>query len=62
MNSNTIPTGEVRTFGALGVSYVVGRAQKELNNGDILVEIELLESGEHEQYPLSCILNDPKAN
>lgn len=57
-----IPTGEVRTFGKLGVPYLVGKAEKELPNGDILVDIELLESGEHEQYPLSCVLNDPKAN
>lgn len=62
INQDNIPTGEVRTFGAFGVPYLVGKAEQELPNGDILVGIELLESGEREQYPLSHVLQDPKAN
>lgn len=61
-NQKYIPTGEVRTFGIMGVPYLVGQPEKELPNGDILVQIELLERGEREYYPLSNLLNDPKAN
>ncbi|WII92021.1 DUF5397 family protein [Kingella negevensis] len=46
----------------MGVPYLVGQPEKELPNGDILVQIELLERGEREYYPLSNLLNDPKAN
>lgn len=56
-----IPTGEVKTFGHEGVAYVVGEPIQALPDGDILVQIELLYSGENTEYRLSKLLQDPKA-
>ena len=61
-NAQTIPTGSVRTFGEYGVSYVVGEPERQLPNGDWLVNIQVLESGEKTQYKLSKINKDPKAH
>ena len=58
---NTIPTGSIRTVGDYGVKYIVGTPAKHLPDGDWLVNIELPESGEHTQYKLSHIVQDPKA-
>ncbi|MBP5789601.1 MAG: DUF5397 family protein [Neisseriaceae bacterium] len=57
-----IPTGSIRTFGEYGVSYVVGEPERQLPNGDWLVNIQVLESGEKTQYKLSKINQDPKAH
>lgn len=54
-----IPTGQVKTFGDVGISYIVGELIEKLSDGDILVSIELLPSGEQEQYRLSKLLLDP---
>lgn len=61
-NTATIPTGSIRTFGDYGIKYIVGTPAKQLPDGDWLVNIELPESGEHTQYKLSHIIQDPKAN
>lgn len=59
--SNKIPTGQVKTFGDAGISYIVGEPIEKLSDGDVLVSIELLPSGEREQYRLSKLLLDPMA-
>lgn len=56
-----IPTGQVKTFGDVGISYIVGEPIEKLSDGDVLVSIELLPSGEREQYRLSKLLLDPVA-
>lgn len=61
-NTETVPTGSVRTFGQYGVMYIVGEAAERLPDGDLLVNIELPESGEKTLYKLSHIILDPKAN
>ncbi|WP_245608484.1 DUF5397 family protein [Stenoxybacter acetivorans] len=62
IEKNTIPIGSVRTFGEYGIPYIVGTPEKQLPDGDWLVNIELPESGEKTQYKLSKIMHDPKAN
>lgn len=57
----TVPTGQIKTFGHFGVKYEVGNPIHELDDGDILVEITLVESGEKAEYRLSCIADDPEA-
>lgn len=46
MNTTQIPTGAVKTFGAFGPPYQVGEEIKELPDGDILVNIILIQTGE----------------
>ncbi|MGX2975709.1 DUF5397 family protein [Ursidibacter arcticus] len=61
MQFNQVPTGAIKTFGEFGIPYQVGEADIELPDGDILVNITLIESGEQEKYRLSKLLNDPNA-
>ncbi|MEJ2997615.1 DUF5397 family protein [Escherichia coli] len=61
MNTTQIPTGAVKTFGAFGSPYQVGEQIKELPDGDILVNIILIQTGEKEVYKLSKLLQDPDA-
>lgn len=56
-----IPVGDIRTFGALGPKYEVGKPLRPLNDYDWLIEVTVLESGERVEYPLSNIQDDPKA-
>jgi hypothetical protein len=57
-----IPVGEIKTFGPLGPKYEVLRALHPIPNGDWLVRICVVESGEEADYQLSHILADPVAN
>jgi hypothetical protein len=54
-----LPVGTVRTFGPFGEKYEVGWGVRQLEDGDWLVEITMLENGEVGEYPLSRILEDP---
>lgn len=61
MLATIIPKGIIKTFGEFGVPYVVLDHATQAPDGEIWVDIELLQSGEIDQYPLSQILNDPEA-
>lgn len=56
-----IPVGSIRTIGEFGNPYIVSDKTEILDNGKILVEIEFLESGRKDYYPLNEMLLDPKA-
>ncbi|NYA27268.1 DUF5397 domain-containing protein [Haemophilus haemolyticus] len=56
-----IPTGCIKQFGQFGVPYVVGEVAEFLPDGDVLVNITLLQSGEKDIYRLSHLLKDPEA-
>ena len=56
-----IPTGCIKQFGQFDVPYVVGEVAEFLPDGDVLVNITLLQSGEKDIYRLSHLLEDPEA-
>ena len=56
-----IPTGCIKQFGQFGVPYVVGEVAEFLPDGDVLVNITLLQSGEKDIYRLSHLLDDHEA-
>lgn len=56
----SVPTGKIRSFGPFGPKYEVGHALRPLDNGDWLVEVRMVESGETAEYRLSRILDDPE--
>lgn len=60
-NQIKIPKGQINTFGEIGPPYKIGEPLKQLENGDWLVEVTLIETGEITEYSLSHIINDPKA-
>lgn len=61
MTQATVPTGAIKKFGEFGIPYVVENPAEQLENGDWLINIRLLESNETTQYRLSKIILDPKA-
>jgi hypothetical protein len=61
MSSTFIPTGDIRSFGSFCPAYEVGQPVRELENGDWMVEITLVETGEKAEYRLSDLLDDPEA-
>ncbi len=61
INIPQVPVGNINIFGGLGAIYKVGNPIKELDNGDWLIEITLIETGEITECNLSNIKNDPKA-
>ncbi len=57
-----IPIRAVKSFGPLGPKYEVGSPIRRLADGDWMVEIVLVETGEKTEYRLSRLNADPEAN
>ena len=56
-----LPRGKIKTFGAFGPKYEVGEPVRQLDDGDWLVRITLVETGEQSEYRYSKLQNDPEA-
>ncbi|MBN6742068.1 DUF5397 family protein [Acidithiobacillus sp. MC6.1] len=52
--------GSFRQFGPFGVPYQIIKAGHQTEKG-WTVEIEVPETGEHLDYPIDAVLNDPEA-
>jgi hypothetical protein len=52
--------GTWRRFGAVGPVYEIIQAGRQLPNGDRMMRIRVIESGEEAEYRLLEILDDPK--
>lgn len=56
-----LPTGKIKCFGAFGPKYQIGPLLRPLDDGDWLVEITLVESGEKTEYRYTRMNSDPEA-
>ena len=56
-----LPIGKIKSFGAFGPKYEVGQAIRPTGNGDWMVRIKLVESGEEAEYRYSRLKEDPDA-
>ncbi|MHB1654969.1 MAG: DUF5397 domain-containing protein [Burkholderiales bacterium] len=56
-----VPTGKIKSFGAFGPKYAVGQALRQLDDGDWMVEIKMVETGESAEYRLTHVFDDPEA-
>ena len=56
-----VPVGEIKSFGPFGPKYRVGQALEQLDDGDWMVEITLIETGEKAEYLLTQLNDDPAA-
>src|SRR6218665_2938416 len=54
--------GEFRSFGPLGRKYEGGRAIRQLGDGDWMIEITMIETGEKAEYRWSHLIDDPQAH
>jgi hypothetical protein len=53
--------GTFRTFGPAGPAYQVMAPLQPLPNGDWMVRVRILESGEDAEYRYTDLLEDPEA-
>lgn len=56
-----VPVGLIKSFGPFGPRYEVGSPVQPLDDGDWLVEITLVETGEKTEYRWSRLADDPEA-
>jgi len=57
----SVPIGEIKSFGAFGPKYEIGQPLRQLDDGDWMVEVMLVETGETTEYRLTHVNDDPKA-
>jgi len=57
----SVPIGKFKSFGPFGPKYQVGRPLYQLDDGDWMVEVTLLETGEKARYRLTRLCDDPEA-
>lgn len=56
-----VPIGRIKSFGPFGPKYEVGRAVRRLEDGDWMVEVTMVETGEKAEYRLTRLSSDPEA-
>ena len=61
IESPALVQGKIKSFGVFGPKYEVGEPLRKLADGDWMVRIKLVESGEETEYCYSHLLNDPEA-
>lgn len=57
-----IPVGKIKSFGPCGPKYEVGQVLRRLEDGDWMIEITMVETGEKAEYRLTKLSDDPEAN
>jgi hypothetical protein len=57
----TVEVGKIKSFGSFGPKYEVGEPLYQLDNGDWMIEVTLVESGEKTEYCLAHLNDDPEA-
>lgn len=57
----SVPVGKIKSFGAFGPKYEVGKPLRQLDDGDWMIEIVLVETGEKTEYRLTHVNDDPEA-
>jgi hypothetical protein len=57
----SVDKGTIKTFGPLGPKYEVGTPVRQLPDGDWMIQIVLVETGEETEYRYSQLRADPEA-
>ncbi len=56
-----VPVGTIKSFGLFGPKYEVGQPLRQLDDGDWMVEVTMVETGEKAEYRLTRLTDDPEA-
>lgn len=56
-----VPVGQVKSFGPFGPKYEVGQPTRQLEDGDWMIRITMVETGEKAEYRLTRLTEDPQA-
>lgn len=57
-----VPVGKIKSFGPFGPKCEVGQVLRRKDDGDWVVEVTLVDSGEKAEYRLTRLLEDPEAD
>lgn len=57
-----VPVGQIKSFGPFGPKYEVGHALRQLEDGDWMIEVTMVESGEKAEYRWTHLTDDPVAH
>ena len=55
----SVPFGKIKCFGPFGPKYEVGQVLRQLDDGDWMVEITMVETGEKTEYRWTRLTDDP---
>ncbi|MGE0106507.1 MAG: DUF5397 domain-containing protein [Thiomonas sp.] len=58
----SVPVGKIKSFGPFGPKYEIGRAIRQLDDGDWMIEVTMVETGEKAEYRLTHLADDPEAH
>ena len=58
----SVPVGKIKSFGPFGPKYEVGQALHPLDDGDWMIEVTMVETGEKAEYRLTHLSDDPEAH
>jgi hypothetical protein len=56
-----IPVGMIKSFGPFGPKYKVGHAIRPLDDGDWMIEVTMIETGETAEYRWTHLVDDTEA-
>jgi hypothetical protein len=62
MTAPPVPVGKIKSFGPFGQKYEVGQAIRQLDDGDWMIEITMIETGEKAEYRWTHLSDDPEAH
>jgi hypothetical protein len=55
-----VPLGKIKSFGTFGPKYEVGPVLRQLEDGDWMVQVKMVETGEVAEYRRTHLLDDPE--
>ena len=56
-----VPVGKIKSFGPFGPKYEAGLALRRLDDGDWMVEVTMIDTGEKAEYRWTRLTDDPDA-
>jgi hypothetical protein len=56
-----VPLGKIKCFGSFGAKYEVGKPLRAIGNGDWMIAIKLVDTGEDTEYRYTHLVDDPEA-
>ena len=57
-----VPIGKIKSLGPVGPKYEVGQALRQLDDGDWMIEVTMIETGEKTEYRWTHMSDDPEAH
>lgn len=56
----SVPVGKIKSFGPFGPKYEIGQVLYQLDDGDWMIEITMVETGEKAEYRWTHLCDDQR--